>query len=47
VIDSNRDDLSDSRSRRFRSSLRVRVPRDSQIEVDNRYGTVRITGLKR
>ena len=47
VIDSTRDDLSDSRSRRFRSSLRVRVPRDSQIEVDNRYGTVRIIGLNR
>jgi hypothetical protein len=45
VIDSNRDDLSDSRRRRFRSSLRVRVPRESQIEVDNRYGSVQITGL--
>ena len=45
VIDSNRDDLISSHRRRFRSSLRVHVPRDSEIEVDNRYGTVKITGL--
>ncbi len=45
VIDSNRNDLNDSRRRRFRSSLRVQVPRQSQVEVDNRYGSVLITGL--
>ncbi len=45
VIASNRDDLDSSRRRRFRSSLHIQVPAMSEVEVDNRYGTVQIAGL--
>ncbi len=46
VVDSNRDELSSGDRRRFRSSLWVQVPQESEVEVDNKYGTVQVTGLK-
>ena len=45
VLSSNRSTLDGRTRRRFTSSLRVQVPRDSSLNVENRYGAVRLTGL--
>ncbi len=45
LIESNRDDIASRRRRRFKTSLAVKVPALSAVTVDNRYGTVTISGL--
>ena len=45
LIESNRDDIANRRRRRFKTSLAVKVPALSAVTVDNRYGTVTISGL--
>jgi len=45
LIESNRDDLRNSERRRFKTSLTIRVPAESSLEINNKYGVVRITGL--
>jgi hypothetical protein len=45
VVDSNRNSLRDRVRRRFRTNLRIQVPTDAAVELDNSYGPVRITGL--
>lgn len=45
IVDSNRDRLRESVRRRFRTSLRVRLPATSTLEVENSYGGVQIVGL--
>lgn len=45
VIESNRDDLRSSLRRRFKTSLTISVPTKSSLNVNNKYGSVRIAGL--
>jgi hypothetical protein len=45
LIESNQNDLGNSIRRRFKSSLQVHVPVNSEISVRNRYGSVQLTGL--
>ena len=45
VVASNRSLMNDSLRRRFRTSLRIRVPADSSLEVTNSYGPVEIHDL--
>ncbi len=45
LIESNRDELRSSERRRFKTSLTVRVPAESSLDINNKYGVVRITGL--
>ena len=45
VVVSNRSLLDNSLRRRFRTSLRIRIPRDSSVEVSNSYGPVEISNL--
>lgn len=46
LIESNRDSLRNSDRRRFKTSLTIRVPVESSLEINNKYGVVRITGLE-
>ena len=45
LVESNRDDLRSSRRRRSKTSLTIRVPAESSLRVNNKYGPVRVTGL--
>ncbi len=46
VVQSNRDDLRSSVRRRFKTSLTIQVPAESSLTVNNKYGLVRVTGLR-
>ena len=45
VVDSNRSQLQASVRRRYRTNLRIRVPANTALEIDNSYGAVQIAGL--
>jgi len=44
VVRTNRDSLS-SQNRRFNTDIEISVPRNSQVQVSNSYGEVRVAGI--
>jgi len=46
VVGSNRAELGNSLRQRFRTSLRIQLPADSSIVIDNSYGPVRMADLR-